>query len=531
MKLCRMVEGSLLLLASMSWLACAEMLEGRGGMIEDVGNINDPEDPLGSGEWDEPTVKGTQAFNFVVGTQSIGASYQFTSEPKLVETARVILKMGSTLIKTNVGDPSAKDLQTILQMPFQTYFFWFRNSGWQDGMNEAKKKQEYSAVFQFARKLLTEHDGSGKTFFLGHWEGDWLLLKDYNASKDAEPGRIQAMIDWLNVRQAAIDDARQQVPHKNVQIYHYVEVNRVRDAMDKGQRRVVNSVLPRTSVDYVSYSAYDSQQADPATVHKTLNYIQDKLPAKEGLPGRRVFVGEYGLSAQAVSFDPQAHEKKNREIAMKFLSWGCPFVLYWEVYNNEVKNGQQVGFWLIDDQGEIQPLYHTFQRLYRQGKVFVANYLKAQGRQPSSSEYAKFASRELGNQSTPSPEGPCTDVPPDDRYSCAQQAGWGKCDESWMKGLCNRSCDRCQTGDGTECIDVPPDDRYSCDQQAAWGKCQESWMRGFCVASCGLCMPNGNSGCSDIPPDDGYTCAQQAGWGQCDESWMQGFCHRSCNRC
>lgn len=37
------------------------------------------------------------------------------------------------------------------------------------------------------------------------------------------------------------------------------------------------------------------------------------------------------------------------------------------------------------------------------------------------------------------------------------------------------------------CADVPPDNMYTCEQQAAWGKCNEPWMQGFCLKSCGKC--------------------------------------------
>eukprot|EP00727_Mastigamoeba_balamuthi_P002650 m51a1_g12382 putative non-processive endoglucanase (409) ;mRNA; f:629972-631741 len=38
----------------------------------------------------------------------------------------------------------------------------------------------------------------------------------------------------------------------------------------------------------------------------------------------------------------------------------------------------------------------------------------------------------------------CTDVPPDGRFTCAQQASWGKCNEPWMKSpTCDMSCGRC----------------------------------------------------------------------------------------
>lgn len=40
---------------------------------------------------------------------------------------------------------------------------------------------------------------------------------------------------------------------------------------------------------------------------------------------------------------------------------------------------------------------------------------------------------------------PCTDTPPDPQYTCAQQASWGKCNETWMAGHCCVSCFNCST--------------------------------------------------------------------------------------
>lgn len=37
------------------------------------------------------------------------------------------------------------------------------------------------------------------------------------------------------------------------------------------------------------------------------------------------------------------------------------------------------------------------------------------------------------------------------------------------------------------CVDVPPDNTYTCEQQAGWGKCNEPWMQGFCLTTCGPC--------------------------------------------
>jgi len=46
---------------------------------------------------------GAEAFNYIVGTQTIGATYQFTEESVLVETAQAILDMGSNLLKFTMG--------------------------------------------------------------------------------------------------------------------------------------------------------------------------------------------------------------------------------------------------------------------------------------------------------------------------------------------------------------------------------------------------------------------------------------------
>ncbi len=136
----------------------------------------------------------------------------------------------------------------------------------------------------------------------------------------------------------------------------------------------------------------------------------------------------------------------------------------------------------------------------------------------------------------------CTDVPPaGSDYTCAQQAQWGKCGEPWMADFCDASCGRCdQAGDATPadpapavCTDIAPDDDYTCAQQAEWGKCDESWMDGYCDATCGRCDTETAPApvCTDVAPDSNYTCEQQASWGKCDEPWMADFCDASCGRC
>ncbi len=85
------------------------------------------------------------------------------------------------------------------------------------------------------------------------------------------------------------------------------------------------------------------------------------------------------------------------------------------------------------------------------------------------------------------------------------------------------------SGGGGTCADTPPAGGFTCAQQAGWGKCGEAWMQGYCDQTCGRCSQP--SSCADTVPPGGYTCTQQAGWGKCGEPWMQGYCSQTCGRC
>ena len=193
------------------------------------------------------------------------------------------------------------------------------------------------------------------------------------------------MIDWLNVRQRAVDDAKRDTLHHAVEVYNYCEVNLVRLAM-QGRRSVTNDVLPKANVDYVSYSSYDSG----TDLKSALDYIESKLPPKPGLNGKRVFLGEYGFPT--IHNTPAQQDERSRQVMRAGLEWGCPFVLYWELFNNEVhKDGKQRGFWLIDDQGAKQPVYLTHQRYYERARRYVADFRQRERRLPTAEEFAKVA--------------------------------------------------------------------------------------------------------------------------------------------
>ncbi len=357
-------------------------------------------------------------FNYVVGTQTFGARYQFTGQPKIVETAQAILDMGSNILKFGMSDRYSGDLgnvpvaidsiksltdlaknepahKKVLGMPFAYYIIWvypFAPCNWYDGMSDEEKSFQYKEINEFARYLLKTYNGSGKTFYLGHWEGDWHLRPTYDMKSSIPDVAAQGMIDWLNVRQKAVDDAIRDVKHKNVQVYNYTEVNLVKIGMD-GAGCLTNSVLPKTNVDYVSYSSYDTQW-DTTQLKAALSYIESKLPPKPLIKGKRVFIGEYGFPASSSSPEKQASQSST--VMQAGLEWGCPFVLYWEMYNNEDKGVTgNSGFWMIDDKGVKQPVYYLHKKFYEWVKTYTADILKRTGKCPTAFEFRKAGAKYL----------------------------------------------------------------------------------------------------------------------------------------
>jgi len=367
-----------------------------------------------------PSIQGIDTFNYVLGTQTIGIKYKFTEKTGLVETAERIHEMGSNILKFSMSRRSMEDhyslpkhsdirslvdlaekepsVRAVLDMPFAYYHIWIysfahNNTAWLDGLSEKERDEEYEEIYNLAKYLLRVYSDTGKTFLLGHWEGDWYLHPNYNPKQNPTPKAIRSMIEWLNIRQKAIDDAKRDTIHSGVNLYHYTEVNLVQKGM-KGGKCMVNDVLPHTKVDYVSYSSYDTinphmGQAGKA-LHDALDYIESRLPPKAGIQGKRVFIGEYGFPLELTK-TPQKQDIYCRDVCRAALEWGCPFVLYWEIYCNENPKGKHRGFWLIDDKNRKQPFYYTLQSYYKDMKRIVVEFRKEHGRLPTNNEFQKKA--------------------------------------------------------------------------------------------------------------------------------------------
>ena len=363
-------------------------------------------------------------YNFVLGTQGIGGKYQFTNESKLVEQAKHIRGMGSNILKISLGKNTSKsygleinkvnstlelfnsteDFKTVFDMDFKYIFAWVHTlTGvkWKNQINKSDEKKLYHEMFNFAEYLLKKYSGSGKTFLIGNWEGDWLLHSGYDRNMNPPKAHVKNMTKWFQIRQKAIDDAKRKTTHENVFLYHYIEVNLVLKGM-KGETCIAKNILPKVDVDLVSYSSYEAiknkdYQGKKSSLESIFNYLEGQIKPKKGLPfERRVFIGEYGYQANLKPITQQKQFNETKEIMQISLELNLPFALHWQMYNNEYdKKGDSKQMSLINEQGEKRPLYYLHQKYYKEMNAFLKDYKEKNNDFPCSEEFRKEALKRL----------------------------------------------------------------------------------------------------------------------------------------
>jgi len=369
----------------------------------------------------EPAV---DAYNVHVGTQTFAGLYHFTTNTLLVETARAIQNLGSGVIKGYLGPEMPRqyyislptgvtNLLTlvrdepswhfVLDMPFRDFVLWaypFGNAWPFDGYSADERADDYHELYGLTCYLLTNYNNSGKTFYLGHWEGDWYLLPNYDTTTNPSPIAIQGMIDWLNNHQQAIDDAKRDTASTNVNVFCYAEVNRVRDAMSGNiniNQRAINKVVPYvTNLDCLSWSSYDGMDLNSSDLTATLDYMASQLSTNKAavVLGKRIWIGEYGWGGLSTA----QQEPLSRTYLQKLLPWGPRFILFWEIYNNEANNH----FCLIESNNVKVPCYYLHQRFINSARLLTARFKETKGRLPNDTEFASLLTPLL-NQPLPQP--------------------------------------------------------------------------------------------------------------------------------
>ncbi len=313
-----------------------------------------------------------------VGSAHVAGKYAFTSGDYLNEGATQILRTGMKVIKVYLSNPAGEYpfnstwppsfasqvqiaqhpyYQKLFAMPFETFVMTTYskvstdNHYWRNGVTPEQYSAERSQFYDLAHYFLVNYNGTGKTFVLAHWEGDWALrgTTDKDPIYDPTAVPIQGMIDWLNARQEGVDLARLDVPNTDVKVYHACEVNLVKLAM-QGRPTVTNNVVPFTHCDLYSYSAWDTISFGRQQFHDALDYLASKAPDRAPFGDKNVYSGEYGWPEQEAGTSTALTVIKNA--TDEALAWGCPYALFWQIYDNEcsanpASNADCRGFWLI----------------------------------------------------------------------------------------------------------------------------------------------------------------------------------------
>lgn len=120
--------------------------------------------------------------------------------------------------------------------------------------------------------MLRTYAGTGKTFIIQNWGGDWALRGSFDPDTKPTAAATAAMIRWLTARQRGVALARAKFATCGARVFHACEVNLVRQAQVEGAPSVTTDVLPHVSVDLASYSAWDTKdslaQCRGARIHR-----------------------------------------------------------------------------------------------------------------------------------------------------------------------------------------------------------------------------------------------------------------------
>ena len=132
--------------------------------------------------------------------------------------------------------------------------------------------------------------------------------------------------------------------------------------MKQGATNMVNSVLPQTNLDLVSYSAWDAaveHSENPQVLRSALDFIAANMPDSPDFGDHNVYIGEFGMPENL--YPAERIQRAIPNVVKTGLDWGCPYIVYWQLYCNELKDAQARppvksndavrGFWLIRPDG------------------------------------------------------------------------------------------------------------------------------------------------------------------------------------
>lgn len=319
----------------------------------------------------------TPALRDRIGVCHAAGRYSVGPEDQLTAGAHRILELGSRVLKLwfrvplshsfplTTGWPEVRSLvdlartaqmRRVFELPFSTYFLSCDavgvRDGWQRPLTSVELEIERAELAELTSYLLTEYAGRDVTFVVQNWEGDWAVREQHVPSAVPVVGALDGMVVRLNARQEAIEEAREGHGGR-ARVLHAAEVN-LAFGGEHPELSVTRCVLPQTRLDLYSYSAYETTAAGGDRFLEALSTIRDATRPSAAFGRDNVLVGELG--AQEVCLGPSAAGEIIRRSLKEALAFGCPYVLYWQVFDNEtlpeaIHGVDYPGFWLVRPDG------------------------------------------------------------------------------------------------------------------------------------------------------------------------------------
>ncbi|MBX9766554.1 MAG: hypothetical protein K2X47_04715 [Bdellovibrionales bacterium] len=313
---------------------------------------------------------------FQMGATHIDGRYRFTAQNFLEEGAQRILDLGTREIfvymernfrtrypelgGTRWGDQEIKNLtdlakskpfENIFAMPFNTYLLTTFSFGLGDGPFRDQHPDDYdqklineeNEFYELTKYLMRAYDGSGKTFVLKNWEGDWWGLKSYDPSRSITPSDAQDLVRVFSARQKGVLRARRESTSSSVWVLHAIEVNRVADLIaNPSLGRIANRVIPFVNppADMTTYSIYDTlldagtESVIEGRLTKAVQYLLNNTPDPLGLGSKRIILSEVGIPENGVSSNAESEKRLN--VALRVgQNLRLHSASFWELYDND----------------------------------------------------------------------------------------------------------------------------------------------------------------------------------------------------
>jgi hypothetical protein len=353
-----------------------------------------------------------------IGVTHVAGKYHLTTEPFLVEGAKLIHELGYKSLKLwfdpnkiEITYPFNSDWSSLgswprlvemashpyydqaFALPFETIVLEVYPVDPPDPSRPEGKylnlssdfREDEAQVYELATYLLKKFADRKVTFILQNWEGDWMFRD--NARKEWLSGeypdldkRIDGFARWFQARQNGVDRARRENPDSQCRVLHAVEANRVLDSW-QGIPTITSHVLPRINPDMFSWSCYDglargkkSFEASAAGIWRgweTIQHYARKRPGGGAIP---VIIGEVGVPEQNAKLTATDVSAIYDGALASSSALGLDGFYIWQVYCNEIEDGipkdkgtykadELRGYWLVRPDGSKSLTGEYFSRI------------------------------------------------------------------------------------------------------------------------------------------------------------------------